>query len=394
MCNLVNDAPKELNSTNNTLPNKFPGLNGLRFIAACLVINSHSRIINSFYGSYAPNPIWNFFFLNASHAVTFFFVLSGFLITYLLLHESTQTGTIHIWHFYLKRLLRIFPLYYLVVLSTAIVLPFVFTKSDHYFSTYLPEQILLYFLFLPNVAGMTGKLSHLWSIGVEEQFYLLWGPLVKYFKRWLPIISIAIILAKWFIDAFVHLPTISYGEASLTAFMVNFVSSFHINYMAVGALGAWAYLNRNSWLTNKVVLSRLTQILVYGLLIIRFGLCSSSLIEKNSWLNLLVNPHFDSLVLPFIFLYILLNVSLNPKSFLKTHGKVWDYLGDLSFGIYMYHLPIIYLFKPLWFNLMTGKEFDYQYFYYVLCLYGVTISVSAISFKYFEKWFRRFRPRA
>ena len=90
----------------------FEGLNALRFFAAFLVVIHHAEAVRKKNGLF--NLDWLSFFKNGGNAVTFFFVLSGFLITYLLLKEDNQTGETSIKTFYLKRTLRIWPLYFLM----------------------------------------------------------------------------------------------------------------------------------------------------------------------------------------------------------------------------------------------------------------------------------------
>src|SRR4026208_162751 len=91
----------------------FPNLNGLRFIAALLVIMQHIEQIKSMYG--IANR-WSSPFMQVigEQGVSLFFVLSGFLITYLMLEEEKKTGTIQIRNFYRRRILRIWPLYFLI----------------------------------------------------------------------------------------------------------------------------------------------------------------------------------------------------------------------------------------------------------------------------------------
>src|SRR4051812_19584104 len=92
----------------------FPGLYGLRFFAAMMVIVSHIELFKGYHGfanGYASNlAIYEL----GRMGVTLFFVLSGFLISYLLLVEKETTGTISIGRFYIRRILRIWPLYYLL----------------------------------------------------------------------------------------------------------------------------------------------------------------------------------------------------------------------------------------------------------------------------------------
>jgi peptidoglycan/LPS O-acetylase OafA/YrhL len=115
----------------------FQGLNALRFIAAFLVVMHHSETIKR--KNEIENYEWLGLFRNGSNAVTFFFVLSGFLITYLLLKESGKTGDVKIKNFYIKRVLRIWPLYFLLIFIGTIGLPIIF----HFFE--VPYIILYYF---------------------------------------------------------------------------------------------------------------------------------------------------------------------------------------------------------------------------------------------------------
>ena len=158
----------------------FPSLNGVRAIAASMVIVHHIEMVKSEKGlsDYAlPGDF-------GSLGVTLFFVLSGFLITYLLFAEQKETQTINIKNFYIRRILRIWPLYYLILII-----------SFFFFSQYLyPEgmvqlqkhywiKFVLNVFMLANVShACVGKIplgSNLWSVGTEEQFYLLWPWLVK-----------------------------------------------------------------------------------------------------------------------------------------------------------------------------------------------------------------------
>ncbi|MBL0102606.1 MAG: acyltransferase [Bacteroidetes bacterium] len=92
----------------------FPGLNGLRFIAAFLVLVHHNERIKLRLGL---ENFWEsqFIIVVGKLGVILFFVLSGFLITYLLLKEEKKTGSIHVKQFYIRRILRIWPLYFLIM---------------------------------------------------------------------------------------------------------------------------------------------------------------------------------------------------------------------------------------------------------------------------------------
>ncbi len=144
---------------------KIPSLDGFRALAAWSVVGYHTHIL--------PTP--------GDLGVLGFFVLSGFLITWLLLAEQERSGEISIKSFYIRRVLRIFPAYYaywiVAVVSMALVMPQVPWRSTwaafFYFSNY--DAALN--------GTSTSALSHAWSLGIEEQFYLVWPALFLWLGR-------------------------------------------------------------------------------------------------------------------------------------------------------------------------------------------------------------------
>ncbi|MCB0696751.1 MAG: acyltransferase, partial [Chitinophagaceae bacterium] len=164
----------------------FKNLNGVRFLAALVVIIHHIEMGKFWLGQ--PNIYKNSFVggVFGQLGIILFFVLSGFLITYLLLEEHRRSGTISIKSFYMRRILRIWPVYYLIIILSFFVFPhfdFFFLPS---FSEHINESFWikagLYLSFLPNL-GYTlythiAYATQTWSVGVEEQFYLIWPVLM------------------------------------------------------------------------------------------------------------------------------------------------------------------------------------------------------------------------
>eukprot|EP01037_Dinobryon_pediforme_P011462 gene11462-11552_t len=176
--------------------------------------------------------------LHGDIAVIFFFVLSGFLITFLLLNEKDQTGKISVKKFYLKRIFRIWPLYFLMIgLSIGY-----FNTSDFFQHQAIPnytklyEHIglyaLLFLLIAPNMVTLgvpsIGYANPTWSIGVEEQFYLIWPWIIR--GRILGALTAHHVLQTG------SLP------ASILFYVDQFFTSgysFRIDAMAIGAIGSY-----------------------------------------------------------------------------------------------------------------------------------------------------------
>jgi Predicted acyltransferases len=145
---------------------KIKGLDGLRGISVLLVIFSHAMIFDRLGWR---DPIFRKI-VSAENGVSVFFVLSGFLITLLLLREQKQTGSINVLNFYARRTLRIFPLYFLAITLVLVLdlLSVISLRSCtyQYAYTYL-------FNFVPKQCSFSA-FSHFWSLAVEEHFYIVW----------------------------------------------------------------------------------------------------------------------------------------------------------------------------------------------------------------------------
>src|SRR5580692_8626360 len=151
------------------LQRRIASLDGLRAVSILLVLTSHSILgTHSF--------AFRLLFLHADLGVRVFFIISGFLITTLLLNERAESGGISLRLFYIRRTLRILPAFYLFVGTVAILnaLGVIAVPPGNW------VYVLTYTLnFDPHPPWVLG---HLWSLSVEEQFYLLW-PLVMRFAR-------------------------------------------------------------------------------------------------------------------------------------------------------------------------------------------------------------------
>jgi peptidoglycan/LPS O-acetylase OafA/YrhL len=144
---------------------RLPSLDGWRALSIFMVLADHTR----WYAQGFPKSLFpaSFWLVDGDLGVRFFFAISGFLITRLLLQEWNSTQTINLTHFYIRRCLRILPVYFVFLLTVYILAQ----------STGSPLNSRSWggcLTFTRNVFGIDGISSHLWSLSIEEQFYLLW----------------------------------------------------------------------------------------------------------------------------------------------------------------------------------------------------------------------------
>ena len=365
----------------------FPGLNGIRALAALSVLFAHideykSRL-NLAYPPFLPKIL-----LNGINAVTMFFVLSGFLITYLLLTEIKKTETVSVRKFYARRILRIWPVYYLLIFLGLTVFPLIVQafqyKGDFAPVPLEPIHILLYVFMLPNAVGFFRGtwpvFLQLWTIGIEEQFYLLWPALSKIFaKRMLPLI-IGIIVVKILLNNYQLQIVVDNNYSHTYRDFIAFLNNLRFENMAIGALGAYILFHK-SWLLNIIfhpIVEKLTlAFMVYNVL----------------FLNPSDYPS-ENLMYCIPYIIFILNVSSNPKSIVKLENRFWNWLGTLSYGIYMYHLLITYVVL-LVFNYIKVNRWNnivFNIVIYVLIV-GLTLAVAEASHRWFEAPFLRRKHR-
>lgn len=364
----------------------FPGLDSLRFLAAFSVVIYHIELEkkNFHVTENFPNAFVQFI---GPVAVTFFFVLSGFLITYLLFVEKRKFNTISVRQFYVRRILRIWPLYYMVIILGVVVLHHLpLFQQDYLVFQYYPWYVLLmFFTFFSNLglavisAGATSFppsfINHTWSIGVEEQFYLFWPWLIKLFKK--PLRAILGVIVVIYIVKFAV--SFAYGRypTHLLDITIEFLRATRFECMAIGAIGAYlVFFHREKipgWIfsfpVRASVLITILTLFYYGVTI----------------------PGIQNIMYSTLFCYMILYVSLfngiKILSFLT-------YFGKISYGIYMYH-PIIIIGVTVFLkNHLTVFEnnFTLNILLYSLGI-TLTILVSSLSYHFYELPFLKLKKR-
>jgi peptidoglycan/LPS O-acetylase OafA/YrhL len=361
----------------------FENLDGLRFLSFLSVFLYHSFHTESVV--IAGNPIYLFFtnvlFANGNLGVNFFFVLSGFLITYLLIEEKKENGKINIINFWIRRILRIWPLFYFAVFLGF----FVFPLLKQAFGQVPNETANLeyYFLFINNFDIIkhgipdASILGVLWSVAIEEQFYLLW-PLILFvfpIKRyWIPFISIIVI---------------SIIFRSITN--VDLLNEVHtlscIGDMSIGAFGAWAVNFEN---VKRVFynLKKYKIVFLYVVFAIIF-LFRQELFFDNYILRIFERP-FIALVI----ICIILEQNYSKNSFYKMGKfKHLSKLGVITYGLYCLHFVGILITLTFMKKINLNDNLWMVLLVETMLSLGLTIIIAKISYRYLERPFLKLKEK-
>lgn len=336
----------------------FERIDGLRFIAIFFVLIEHfafsigKHITAGYYG------------------VDLFFVISGFLITTILIKPSNDSFKRNYINFLGRRTLRIFPIYYLSILILWLLnLPVVH------------DQLIWLLTYTFNYAKViydikSSPVGHFWSLSVEEQFYIFWPIIVVTLKNKLKILLSTIIIlialgyAQMYFDIF---PSLSkFNDVGILTRMSS---------LALGALGS--VLAAYKVLPKKIFQSKYVEYLVFTVFIV----------------SLLSDYKIKFLILGFISLYFVLKSAYFKFSFklfdLFLRNKKVINIGLISYGIYLFHKPFeyyftSYIFDPVWLNIDFSslgifEKIRWHSWVIKFPIYSfLTIIIAKLSFKYIE----------
>ncbi|MDB4926959.1 acyltransferase [Mucilaginibacter sp.] len=388
-----------------------PGLDGIRALAAFLVISTHwpNNSISLKFG-------WI--------GVNIFFVLSGFLITRILVNEKSKDFKPYIRNFFFKRALRILPIYYLFFLVTTLIILFtywfipVLSHNEVILSAInsikydLPAYLTFTFNTKLNLAyffnwhiSSNHFSGHVWSLAVEEQFYLIF-PFIVYFsdtrtlkKIIISIIIICPLMRLWAAIVGVHLVTNSYWLGEF--FYTN--TFCQADALATGALLALFPIKiRFPYLNFFIVLTICIAVGLTCLFFLRkagyFLVAGKSLgfdfpgywfVEKTSWFFINIRA-FYQYTLVNLFAFVLIAPAIVKKPIFPSifTSKPIIYLGKISYGIYLFHSPILAFFMLAatffggWVIITSNPVIDLCFFIVYL---AIVIIMAHLSYKYFER---------
>ena len=341
---------------------RFGSLDGLRAIAIAAVLWHHwpGRF------DLLETKLSHYGFLG----VDLFFVISGFLITTLLMREETRDGTFSLSAFYWRRVLRILPVYYLVV--TLVGVYYIVLRGEVQYLDLWPY----YYLFLSNfLTHHIPMLDPTWSLAVEEQFYLIWPVLLMLVPRRLILPLLGLLVAAnvagmlWQMQTTPSetgvlrwaLPNATYAPILMGAAMAVLLHQprgFALLWPVMG--GPWA---APLWLATVLALIVVLPDSLLG------------------WPNLVLHLAMCALVGACV-----MREDNGLAQLLRMRPLVR--LGAVSYGVYLYHLPVLH-------PVMIGTErFDLALGWGMFGMYALlSYAVAEISFATWERYFTRFRGR-
>ncbi|HEX2532129.1 MAG TPA: acyltransferase [Chitinophagaceae bacterium] len=368
----------------------FKNLDGIRFLAAGMVLLQHMSDYKV-YAGVAANAERPFVSALGGYGVNLFFVLSGFLIFYLLFTEKKHTGTVSIRDFYMRRVLRIWPLYFLFGLGSILGIEWILNLLGATADTPVMTNLLFLFTFSVNLqlvfmAANKGVIELYWSVCIEEQFYLFAPWLVKKANRYMPWIIGGLIATgigtKFLLHYLYSTGTITFpGHGNpIAVFTTTWFDAF-----GMGIAAAYLYFNKHlyrriqGFIENKWI-----QAAVVGVTL----LYVTNILKPPAF----VSTYLFSTVPAFLFAYIVLAASTGrflvnlEKPLLKTMGRV-------SYGIYIFHAIIAQGVLFLFLKLFGKNNMPvYEFLYPLTCLVAVGV-VAWLSFEWYEKRFLKMKKR-
>lgn len=345
-------------------------LDTLRAIAALLVIFQH----------WSPeSAITRVNFLGAI-GVGIFFVLSGFLITNILIDNknnaeelaSSKKTVLKI--FYSRRMLRIFPVYYLLIIVALIFHNYGETQIKSAFAYYATFTINYYYFYSGSMDGM---LSPIWSLAVEEQFYLIWPWIILLAKReHLPAIISCFILTGML------------GSFLIRDVPMNGALTFNnFDAFGLGALLSWQ-ITYNNKTFNQFYKALSYCACLSAILLVIFHTSNQTFYFRRTLI---------SITALWLIAYIIRNKASTRFTFTRFwNNRVLIFLGKISFGLYIYHscaITLNYILINKYFNPLLPDVLFKKYWAQLFWVENIVLllSISTLSYVFFEKRFLRLK---
>jgi peptidoglycan/LPS O-acetylase OafA/YrhL len=350
-----------------------PELDVLRFGAFLLVFIHHGFPLTAaeYAGWRVPQTLATLFAAGAragALGVDLFFALSAYLITELLLREQRSEGRFDIRAFYTRRILRIWPLYYFALL---VLLPLLALAMP---ADKMPGKFLLAFLFFSGNWACAWwnlyptSLALLWSVSIEEQFYVIWPWLMRLFGSRMPLCACGMLAVSTITRAF-----LIGTRTDLTGMDVRIWTNTlaRLDPIAGGALLALLLRGR---IPKHTLRRRVLWIGGGGA-----GLwIAGSVLKDPGWIWLLTYPLAAAACVAILF------GSFRPEG-VRAY-RILAYLGKISYGLYVFHVAAIRMVQTITGPSLAGPIV-------LLIAFALTVAAAALSYRYLESPFLRWKIR-
>ena len=321
---------------------RIPSLDGFRCISVILVLFSHCALSSGFPYRYAHLASFG------AVGLIFFFVISGFLITTLLLNEEVNNGKISVTNFYIRRVFRIVPILLLYVLFI-----WLWKNIEKPGVKYTDIIHALSFTINFSTTRVPWFFVHLWTLSVEEQFYISFPIIFILFRKHLKLMLFVLIAYSCITRAIVY-----EFPAYQTILMAQYFSV--ANTIMLGALGAVLLFENPQLLNLKLFRSYVLQITAASLIVL------SLYFTSKKWIGVMMLP-FGNLIISVAILFLII-VYIKPSDSLVykfLNNKIVTHIGILSYSIY------------IWQQFFTwgSLQFIWRTFPYSLpCIYAVALA--------------------
>ncbi len=363
---------------------RFAGLDGLRGIAILLVMIYHMTLL-------VPRTVVDSGWVHIANVgwcgVDLFFVLSGFLISNILLDAKKQDHYLR--HFWMRRALRIFPLYYAIVVFSLVILPLIDHPKSSNFSRIQGDEIW-YWTFLSNYSiAYAGEFRHgildiSWSLAIEEQFYLLWPLLIlvtngRQFAK--------LCVGMFLVSILARIALMTMGANSIATYVVT---PARMEGLAFGGLAAVVIRGLDMELLRGLAIKVMRVSVV--LLVIVF-LYFDGLDWALKEVQLMSLPLF---ALMFTSILVVTLTSNEHSLVLKIlNNRMLMAFGKYSYAMYLFHLPLRALVRdefygPTNFITIAGSKLPGQMLFYLIGI-GITFLAAWLSWHTYEKHFLRLK---
>lgn len=364
--------------------NYFKNLDGFRFICFLSVFLFHSFHTGS--STIKNSAIYNAVkietFNNGNIGVYFFFVLSGFLITYLALIEKNEKGNIHVFKFWMRRILRIWPLYFICLVIGFFLYPIlksytgetsVETANIYYYISFWSN-----FDMIKNGLPDASILGALWSIAVEEQFYLIW-PIFLYFTP---------IKKFWIVPSFFIGLSFVFRMYNANYNAIEYHTLSCIGDLSIGALIAWLVFSKTSFISyiERLSISLIYSVYSFAILLFFFRDDLGAFLPSYRII--------DRTVFSIIGGFIILEQTFANNSFFKfSNLKRMSSLGKYTYGMYCLQFVGILIVLKTAKIIGVSDSFSKVMLIDPILSLLVIIGLAYLSYHVFEKHFLKLKEK-